>query len=330
MDLYEGEKYYCTIENVNETIAKYGVAIIPNIISDSECEQAVNGMWNYLEHITKESNHEIKRDRRETWRNYTKLYFKHSMLMQHWNIGQAQYIWDLRQNESIVEAFAKIYNVEKEDLLVSFDGASTHFPSEITKIGWSKKTEYHCDQSFMRNDFECIQGWVNAFDTDQGDATLSFLEKSHLFHKDFKTDMNVSGDRGDGREDWYILGTSNSRKVQYYLNKGCTEQKIKCPKGSLVLWDSRTVHCGTAALKERQKQNFRCVVYLCYLPRSLCNKANLKKKQKAFIELRTTTHNPCKIKLFPKEPRTYGGQMPQINPINPPKLTELGLKLAGF
>lgn len=330
MDLYEGSKYYCTVDGVKDTINKFGVAIVLNVIDEAECQNTINGMWDYLEHITKNSLCKIKRDDVDTWRNYNKLYFKHSMLMQHWNVGQAQYIWNLRQNEKFVKIFAKIHNVNKSELLVSFDGSSVHFPSEITKIGWNRKVEYHCDQSFLRNDFECVQGWVNAFDTNEGDATLSFLERSHLFHKDFKVDMKVSGEKGDGKEDWYILGTNNDRKVKYYLEKGCTEQKIKCPKGSLVLWDSRTIHCGTEPLKERVKQNFRCVVYLCYLPRSLCNNANLRKKQKAFNDLRTTNHNPCKIKLFSKEPRTYGGIMPNITQINPPVLSDLGMKLAGF
>ena len=42
------------------------------------------------------------------------------------------------------------------------------------------------------------------------------------------------------------------------------------------------------------------------MPRDKSSKADLKKKQKAFDELRGTTDNPCKIKLFPKRPRTYG------------------------
>ena len=66
------------------------------------------------------------------------------------------------------------------------------------------------------------------------------------------------------------------------------------------------------------------------MPRNLCNKTNIKKKQKAFNEIRTTTHYPCKIKLFPKNPRTYGNILPVITKIEEPKLSELGKKLAGF
>ena len=66
------------------------------------------------------------------------------------------------------------------------------------------------------------------------------------------------------------------------------------------------------------------------MPRNICDAVNLKKKQKAFNELRTTSHYPCKIKLFPKGPRTYGGDLPIITQIEKPVLSELGCKLAGL
>jgi len=56
----------------------------------------------------------------------------------------------------------------------------------------------------------------------------------------------------------------------------------------------------------------------------------LKKKTKAFNEMRMTSHWPCKATLFPKKPRTWGKVLPEIVPIDPPRLTELGRKLSGF
>ena len=53
------------------------------------------------------------------------------------------------------------------------------------------------------------------------------------------------------------------------------------------LWST---HCGVQALKNRNKPNYRAIVYVCYTPRALATKAKLKKKQKAINELRMTTH----------------------------------------
>ena len=65
-------------------------------------------------------------------------------------------------------------------------------------------------------------------------------------------------------------------------------------------------------------------------PRSQATEANLRKKRKAFNDLRMTTHWPHKPILFPKNPRTYGGPLPNITEGEAPKMTELGLKIAGF
>jgi len=94
--------------------------------------------------------------------------------------------------------------------------------------------------------------------------------------------------------------------------------------------DSRTIHCGCEALKKRQDENFRAVIYLCYTPKSLITPALLRKKQKAFQNIRTTNHWPHKPKLFPKTPRTYGGPTCDITPIEPPNVTDIGMALSGF
>ena len=35
-------------------------------------------------------------------------------------------------------------------------------------------------------------------------------------------------------------------------------------------------------------------------------------------------------KLFPINPRTYGGPLPNVTPVPKPELTELGKKISGF
>jgi hypothetical protein len=58
------------------------------------------------------------------------------------------------------------------------------------------------------------------------------------------------------------------------------------------------------------------------MPSILCTKKNLKKKQKAFNELRTTSHYPCDIKLFTMYPNTFGGEIPVITQIEKPILND--------
>lgn len=322
MSTYKCTKYITTPEKVREIIEKYGVAIIPNILNEDELKNMRLGMWEYLEHITQSFEIPILKDDPKTWREFSKLFPMHSMLLQHWKVGHAQFVWDIRQNPKIVNVFSKIWGVKPSELLTSFDGASFHLSPEETNKGWYRKSWYHTDQSYTRPDFECIQSWVTAYDVNEGDATLAFLEKSNGYHEYFGESWEVKD-----KKDWYKL---DEDQVDWYKNSECNERKIKCPAGSLVLWDSRTVHCGTEPEKKRKEKNIRNVVYICMTPRSLATPVIIKKKQKAFNELRMTNHWPHKPKLFPKNPRTWGSDIPNITSIGAPVLSELGKKLAGF
>ncbi len=321
--VYEYETYLCTKETLKETIQRYGVAIIPGVLDEAECEAMVNGIWDFMEHISQSWEKPLHREKPDTWREFYKLYPLHSMLLQHWGVGHAQASWDVRQNQKIVDIFAHFWECRVEDLLVSFDGLSFNLPPEITKRGWNRNnTWYHTDQSYTTPELKCIQSWVTGLDVKEGDATLSFLESSNRHHAEFRDVFDVTDTKN-----WYKL---TEEQQQFYEKRGCPIKNIKCPKGSMVFWDSRTIHCGVEASKNRALPNVRAVIYLCYMPRSLCTKANLRKKQKAFHELRTTSHYPCSIKLFSKTPRTYGGDMPNITPIPTPILNPLGRSLAGF
>lgn len=319
---YEHDKYVTTPEKLKGTIEKYGVGIIPNVLGKEEIESMRNGMWDYLEHTTQKFEKPISRENDKTWIEYLKLYPKHSMLLQQYGVGHSQFVWDVRQNPKVVNIFSKFWEVPSNDLLTSFDGASFHFPPENSNRGWYRQTWYHTDQSYFRPDFECVQSWVTAYDVEEGDATLAFLESSNTYHKEFQEHHQLTD-----KSDWY---KHNRLEQSFYEDKGCEEKRIKCKAGSMVFWDSRTIHCGTEPLRSRKEKNLRNVVYICMTPRSLATEANLKKKRKALNDLRMTTHWPHKPKLFPKNPRTYGGPLPDVTDVTEPNLTDLGKKISGF
>ena len=319
---YEYEKYVTTPEKLKETIDTYGVGIIPDVLNKEEILGMRNGMWDYLEHVTQKFDKPISRNDEKTWVEYVKMFPKHSMLLQQYGVGHSQFVWDVRQNPKVVDIFSKLWETPSEELLTSFDGASFHFPPEITKRGWYRKTWYHTDQSYFRPDFECVQSWVTAYDVNEGDATLAFMECSNIYHKQFQDHFQIKD-----KSDWY---KHSEIEQKFYEDKGCEEKRIKCKAGSMVFWDSRTIHCGTEAQKTREKQNMRNIVYVCMIPRNLASEASIRKKQKAFNELRMTTHWPHKPKLFPVNPRTYGAPLPNVTQVEKPKLTQLGMKISGF
>ena len=105
MTEYEFERYICSKETLRETIETFGVAIIPNVLDEIECETMVNKIWDFLEHITQSWEIPIDRHNTDTWNEFYKLYPSHSMLLQHWGVGHIQASWDIRRNIKIVEIF---------------------------------------------------------------------------------------------------------------------------------------------------------------------------------------------------------------------------------
>ena len=322
---YEYNKYTCINNTLKETLEKYGVAIIPNLINENECEQINNGIWDYFEHITQNWSGDfspIKKNDNKTWNNIFHLYPLHAQLFKHWSVGQSQVCWDTRQKSKIVNVFSQLWNCTPEELLVSFDGFSFCLPPETTNKGWQNKTWFHTDQSYLRNNLECIQSWVTANDIQEGDATLAIMEGSHKYHEEFSKIFNIND-----QSDWYKL---NSIEEKFYKDKNCNYKKIKCPKGSLVLWDSRTIHCGTNPIKKRKNSNTRSIIYLCYMQKNLCSLKQIHKKKQLFYKKQTSNHWPCNPTPCSKNPHTYGKKLPIITEIDNPVLNDLGKSLAGI
>ncbi|KXS21930.1 hypothetical protein M427DRAFT_51303 [Gonapodya prolifera JEL478] len=320
---YESEKYLTSIDNLRSTLDTYGVAILPSVLTEAECENLENGVWGAFEHISAGWDRPISRARKDSWKGLGNLYHLHNMLWQSFGLGHAQAVWEVRQNPRVIAPFEKLWDCEASELLASFDGVGFAPPPETTGRGWfDGKTWYHTDQSYTRVNFECVQSWVTACDVDEGDATLCVLEGSHKLFAEAGHHFKATS-----TSDWYKL---NDVEEAWYVEKGCTRKRIKCTKGSMVFWDSRTIHCGGEPIRLRASPHTRCVAYVCYAPRSNCGPASLEKRKTAFEDMRMTSHWPTNVKLFSKTPRTYGKAKPDVRELPRPTLSDLGRSLVGY
>ena len=304
------EKYTAqNIEDIVPIVAKYGIAILENVLDEEECKVMFSQAWDFFEELYPVLN----RNDPSTWKNIHDLKPLHGMLFQHWGIGHAQYIWNLRMNPKIINIYKIIWSnilegIQIDELKVSFDGASFGVPPEDTNKGWNGNDWFHVDQRFPKasyDNIECIQSWVTSENVGPDDATLSILEGSNQIHS--KVGLMIAENldpknRDDiHKNDWYKFN-----KDELSLYKDCPRVDIQCKAGSMVFWDSRTVHCGRGPIKNRLEKNFRNVVYLCYIPSSMVNYTIKCKRIRAYKDLRTTSHWPNKAKFFPKMPRIYG------------------------
>jgi ectoine hydroxylase-related dioxygenase (phytanoyl-CoA dioxygenase family) len=314
-------KYFTDLENIEATLDNYGVAIIPSLLDENECNNMINDMWDYLEHITKKWSTPIDRNDQNSWEKIYDLN-KNLLIFQFWNIGHSQLCWNVRQNPKIVNVFSKIYNVEPTELVSSFDGASIQFPPEITGFGWREDSKpwFHVDHSYIDSKFKNYQAWITAYDINENDATLVFLESSHLYHKECGDMLEIKSPK-----DFTML---NKDQLDFYLSK-CEKKYVIAPKGSLVIWDSRTVHYGCEPSNKRTELNSRCISYLCYAPKSKIDEDNYEKRECAFKYLYTTNHDPINVTFKYLTPFADEDQDVElfITKINKPILTDLGISL---
>lgn len=184
------------------------------------------------------------------------------------SIAHIQPVWDIRQDRRIARIFSKIWNVGETDLLTSFDGISCYLPPEQTNRGWYIGNDWmRTDQSPQKVGLHCIQGMLNLYPVERGDATLTVMEGSHLYHDLFFDDIKYNQPN-----DWYRLKDGEKK---YFENIGCAQYCVEAPVGSLILWDSRTFHQGIEAQKGRHRANHRMVVYCCMMPKNRYNAKDL-------------------------------------------------------
>jgi hypothetical protein len=83
---------------------------------------------------------------------------------------------------------------------------------------------------------------------------------------------------------------------------------VCCKAGDLVLWDSRTVHCNTPALRKpallrggeqllAEASLKRIVAYVCHVPRGFATEATVARRQDAFRSRTGSTHWPQHLTL---------------------------------
>ena len=247
-----------SVEDARQSLEKMGVAVMANQFSVDDCEAFRNGIWRGINHIT-QGRFDV-RDK-TTWSEFYKLPLKKSMLLQHW-IGHLQTVWDIRQHETTCSIFAGLWNTTPDNLLVSFDGISASLPPETTKKGWYHRADksLHSDQSSRKIGLQCIQGFFNLYDVNEGDATLTILEGSNQLHAAFfvQFNLNVEGD-------WFKL--DNPDHQAFFAERGCRQTCVQVAAGSIVLWVSRTMHAGIQPQQTRAAPNKRMVVYVSMIPK---------------------------------------------------------------
>jgi hypothetical protein len=229
---------------------------------------------------------------------------KHGIL-ESYRINHAECVREVRRDPALIKIFAQLYGTDQ--LTCSMDRVNFRFPGRCYE---SKGPWCHVDQTLEQGDVRLyVQAYLTLSDSlDQEKSPGNrFYEGSHAIFEEFFEDSKT------GNNDGWILLTDEQRSA---LRKRCPLVKPTYRRGSLVLWDSRTVHSPFDGTDFSQG---RFCVYLNYCPlwEKQRDEILLEKKRLAFTEHRATTHKPCPQKMFAKTARTYGRENVALLEIDP-------------
>jgi hypothetical protein len=300
-----------------QDLEELGYCVIPELLSTSETELLYQRVWH--EYVEK-AWPKCKMDDRSNWKETFPIHNLYGIFAG--PAGQTQVMWDLRQDLRIVDVFAQIWNTH--DLIVSMDGLSIMCPPEIRE-GYFEPWP-HVDQAILRRpdyvahnnippiDFISesslstkpftIQGQFLFEDSFDGDGGFYCIPKSHLKFSEFAPQLetldtlDLTRDerrkaRTDCLQDFFVQDTDESG------NPYCMKHII-APRGSLILWDSRTVHWNQHRSQDkphRDKPKVRMVGYLCYVPKARLTNQGKALRRAVFEKGVSTGHNPANPEL---------------------------------
>ena len=293
-------------------LSKHGVAVVPGLLDKEEWVRRTRaGVLEGLEAAFPG----FRRDDASTWRLLRDHGAKHAQLLQEHGLGWMQAAVDVRQHPAVAGFFAALWEerlslanpgagikVTDMDLFSSADAVSVYLNTPDSKGGFHREGHdwLHWDRS--PSDAKCwsVQGFVHlSGDTVEGGAAFQCLTRTHRLQEGFAARFPETRSKrfhlleGQAQADFFLAGA----KVEHVC--------VAARTGDLVLWDSRTIHCGRAAGRASQKKvPKRMVVYVSMQPKRFASRRDVELKRRAHAQLRCTSHNAASgVELFAKYPR---------------------------
>lgn len=277
-----------------------GYAVLPGVFAAQEAEAEYGRMWSWVERVSSG----VRRRDASTWRRRGGLdpwpCSQRDMMQLH----QAGWVFSELRERMAERVFERLYGTR--ELHCSKDGFTLQRPTS-GELG--RTPNDHFDQGSASSGLQCIQGSVALTDQEHDDGCFLCWPGSHRHHA---TLMARRGPKG-GRQDFVIL---NDAEKDFLQEQGIQPMRVPVRRGDVILWRSDLVHKGAPPIGRRD--GFRGVVYVCMLPAVLTPEQVYADKRRAYQQLETGSHWPCREEWFaPKRDpsfclRPYFSQPPQL------------------
>jgi len=265
------------IETVKNVLDKYGVVVIQNYFKKPEKskKRIVKWMVSISDELTED---------KETWKSSNMPYGPRYGMMQTL-VTHCPEVWKIR--EKMYPLFADLHNTK--ELYTSMDGASVHPPP--TKKSPTKDWP-HIDQT--KSDPWCVQGQAVLT------TSTSVFRCTPKSHKKNKEILELCGVE-ENSSNWLKFTPDQIEQLKEMFK--FWQMPIYAPAGSVILWNSKTIHSAQHQLQN--DNSWRCVVYVCMRPQDQFTNRNKTTLKRCVQECRTTNH--WGTRMFGKRQGSFRG-----------------------
>ncbi|XWV24562.1 hypothetical protein QJ856_gp1229 [Tupanvirus deep ocean] len=253
------------INHIKNILDEYGVAILEDYFSDDYADKVFDSAKKWLIDLKIGLTNDVS-----TWISRNMPYGPRYGMYQSF-ISHAPVFWELR--EKFYPLFQKVLG--EDDLLTSIDGASI-FPtinSPKNKQDWA-----HIDQT-VSSDLMCYQSQFVATDTN---ASFVCTPQSHKFHQNILSRFKINS-----TNNWHKFTETEVLELKSIF-KSNYQIPIHTKKGSVIFWDSRTIH--SAKYPDTKENGWRSVFYISMRSIDTFSSSNIDTIKNAVINGKTTNH----------------------------------------
>jgi hypothetical protein len=305
-------------------LAEHGYAVIASVLDADACAHALGLTWDYLEGL----GTGVDRHDPATWDDERWPTAVHGGILPGHGIGHSAAQWFIRAQPKVKATFAAIW--DDDDLLVSFDGMALWRPWALNEAWKTNRggSWLHIDQHpITRPGMQCVQGLVNLIATSPNVGGNVLIPGSH---KKFASIPEVYPERL-GR---IPLTVDHFRfPADDPLLAGTPPIMCHLEAGDLLLWDSRTIHCSSAALEppDPRPELMRAVSLVCMMPRRLTSSEVLDQRKRAVERVISTTNWTDRFINADKFPQITSAPNPErYRRPDPPALNDYQRALVGY